>query len=85
MKGRRRAVAACVLALSCPTLPLPAFAAEAEARDVAAAANGPPSRVEEVRRTVGNAGETVYRVECAGTDGLSVLVQCRMRQCVLLR
>lgn len=84
MKGRRWAVlAACLLALPCSTLP--ASASEAEARDVAVAANCPPSRIEEVRRTVGNAGETVYRVECAGTEGLAVLVQCRMRQCVLLR
>ncbi len=71
------------LALAAPAA---ALASQAEARDVARAANCVPGKVETMRQLVGGSGETVYRVNCAGgAKNLSVLVQCRLRQCVLLR
>jgi hypothetical protein len=66
-------------------LPGPALANQPEARDVARAANCQPGKVETVRQLVGGSGETIYRIACSGSKNLSVLVQCRLRQCVLLR
>lgn len=65
--------------------PRPALAAEAEARAVALSANCPPGKISPVRQVVGGSGETIYKVDCAAPKGAFVLVQCRGRQCVLLR
>jgi hypothetical protein len=64
----------------------PARASQADARDVARAANCPPGKIETVRQRVGTAAETVFKVNCTGgAKNQSVLVQCRSGQCVLLR
>ncbi|WP_207478861.1 hypothetical protein [Arenibaculum pallidiluteum] len=76
---------AAALALAVVLAPGAAAADQAEARDVARAANCQPGKVETLRQIAGGQGETVFKVNCAGGKNLHVLVQCRMRQCVLLR
>lgn len=66
-------------------VPLPAAANESEARDVARGANCQPGKVVTLRQIPGTNGETVLKVNCSGGRNLFVLVQCRVRQCVLLR
>lgn len=77
-----RVAAACALLSAAAS---PALAAQAEARAVALAANCRPGKITPVRQVVGWAGETVYKVDCASPKGAFVLIQCRDRQCVVLR
>lgn len=65
----------------------PAFAAgaEAEAKQVAAASNCKPGKVEVSRQIPGGNGEIVYKITCTDYPQMFVLVQCRQRLCVLLR
>lgn len=63
----------------------PVAANQAEARDVARAANCQPDKLETLRMLVGGSGETVFKITCAGAKDAFVLVQCRVRQCILLR
>jgi hypothetical protein len=64
-----------------------AHATPAEARAVAIVSNCKPGKVEPLREITGVSGETVYKVACTGGKAKDqfVLVQCRVRQCVLLR
>jgi hypothetical protein len=64
-----------------------AHATPAEARAVAIVSNCKPGKVEPLREITGISGETVYKVACTGGKAKDqfVLVQCRVRQCVLLR
>ena len=65
----------------------PAWAAgaEAEAKQVAAASNCKPGKVEVTRQIPGGNGEIIYKVTCTDYPQMFVLVQCRQRLCVLLR
>lgn len=60
-------------------------ASPAEARGVAIAANCLPNKIEVLRHIPGSRGETVFKIECSDVKGQFVVVQCRVRQCVLLR
>lgn len=68
-------------ALACGSV----FAGEPEARDVARQANCQPGKIEVLHRQTGVFGETVYKISCSDARDMFVLVQCRSRQCVLLR
>jgi hypothetical protein len=68
-----------------PVCALPVRAQQAEAKDVARQSNCPPGKIEVLRQTRGAIGETVFKVACAGKDkDAFVLVQCQLRQCILL-
>ncbi|MDR3518274.1 MAG: hypothetical protein P4M00_20960 [Azospirillaceae bacterium] len=70
--------------------PLPVAAASAtssEARAVALSANCQPGAMTVLRQIAGENAETVYKVLCTGGPNKNsfVVVQCRVRQCVLWR
>ena len=76
-------------------LPSPAFAGQAEVRDVARVNNCPPKKIEVYQQILGDAGETVYRVECVlpkvvGGDKdapqpSAMLISCVQNLCIMLR
>lgn len=76
-------------------LAFPAYAGQAEARETARMNNCAPKKIEVYRQTMGEAGETVYRVECnlpkmvdatlSGTQTSALLVSCVNALCHLLR
>ncbi len=85
-----RALCIALLALA----PVPAFAGQAEVRDVALANNCPPKKTEVYQQTLGQMGETVYRVECtvpktvnadAAPPANAVLISCVQNMCSLLQ
>ena len=87
MASRRPLLIAALLltALTLPALTLSAQAQQPEAKDVARQSNCTPGKVEILRQTRGAIGETVFKVNCTGKDkDAFVLVQCQLRQCILL-
>lgn len=60
-------------------------ASPAEAKATALANNCAPGKIEVLRHIPGNMPETVFKVECTDVKGQFVIIQCRVRQCVLLR
>jgi len=70
-----------------------AFAAQADAREVARLNNCTPKKIEVYKQTLGRDSQTIYRIDCtmpktkedaaAGADAL--LVQCDGTLCSLLR
>ncbi len=62
-----------------------AAGAEVEAKAVASNSNCKPGKIEAVRQIPGGNGEIVYKVTCSDYPQMFVLVQCRLKLCVLLR
>ncbi|CAK0752947.1 hypothetical protein WCLP8_230007 [uncultured Gammaproteobacteria bacterium] len=76
--------AAMLVALLMPRVVL-ASGGQAEARAVALTANCAATKIEIMRQTPGQGGETVYKVSCSDFKEMFLLIQCRQRQCVVLR
>jgi hypothetical protein len=75
---------------------LPAYAGQAEVRDVAIGNNCPPKKIEVYHQELGANGDTVYRVQCTlpktvgDTDKEAkppdaILVTCEQNLCEMLR
>ncbi|HYD31533.1 MAG TPA: hypothetical protein VEB64_11845 [Azospirillaceae bacterium] len=58
---------------------------QAEAKMTAIENNCAPGKIEVARHLAGRNGETVYKINCTDVKGQFVLVQCRLRQCQLMR
>lgn len=73
----------------------PTYAGQAEARETARMNNCPPKKIEVYRQSMGEGGETVYRVECnlpkmadttlSGPQASALLVSCENALCHMLR
>lgn len=68
-----------------PAAAVTVTAGQAEAREVARAANCTPTKLETVSYNPGRQGQTVFKVNCSEDKDAFVLVQCRGRTCALLR
>jgi hypothetical protein len=73
-----------------------ALAGQAEVRDVAIVNNCTPKKIEVFKQTLGEAGETIYRVQCtlpkavgaaetAAKPPDAILVSCKQNLCEMLR
>ena len=69
-------------------------AATSDAREVARINNCPPKKIDVYQQTLGNEGQTIYRVECnlpkskdenAVQTADAMLIQCKGSMCALLR
>ncbi len=87
--------AALVLAASVVGFAPRSWAGTAEARETARLNNCPPKKIEVYRQTMGEAGETVYRIECNlpkmvdttlnGPQANAMLVSCVNTLCHAMR
>lgn len=85
MLRRLLLIVALMTLMTAPPLPALAAGGQAEARAAALNANCAATKIEVMRQTAGQGGDTVYKVTCGDFKEMFLLVQCRQRQCVVLR
>ncbi|MER2520445.1 MAG: hypothetical protein ABTQ34_07140 [Bdellovibrionales bacterium] len=88
-------IAALVAIFVSAGLSSPSWAGTAEARETARLNNCPPKKIEVYRQTMGEVGETVYRIECnlpkmtdatlKGPQASALLVSCVNALCHAMR
>ncbi|HYH21025.1 MAG TPA: hypothetical protein VD995_20660 [Azospirillum sp.] len=77
-----------VLALllsAAPAMAATVSSGQAEAKEAARAGNCTPTKVEVMRYGPGRQNDVVFKINCSENKDAFVLVQCRGRNCILLR